>query len=78
MNEELSLVDLVLDASLTVQSVMAILMMASMASWYMIVQRVIYFRHVSIEMVLFEEQFWSGIDLSKLYREGDERAKEGK
>lgn len=77
MNEQLSLIDLVLNASITVQAVMSILLMASMTSWYMIVQRLIYFASVKQEMVDFEEQFWSGIDLSELYKQGNERASEG-
>lgn len=77
MEEQLSLIDLVMQATITVQLVMATLLLASMASWYMIVQRVIYFRNVGNEMYEFEERFWSGIDLSQLYREGNERASEG-
>lgn len=77
MEEQLSLIDLVINASITVQLVMAILMLASMMSWYMIVQRFIYFRNARDEMFHFEERFWSGIDLSQLYREGNERAAEG-
>jgi biopolymer transport protein TolQ len=77
LNEQLSLLDLVLNAGLIVQAVMALLLMASMASWYMIVQRIIYFRNVRAEMNEFEEQFWSGIDLSELYRDGNERAEHG-
>jgi biopolymer transport protein TolQ len=77
VEEELSLIDLVLNASFTVQAVMALLMLASMASWYMITQRLIYFRHVRSEMRDFEEIFWSGIDLSELYREGGPRAEAG-
>ena len=41
-----------------------------MLSWYMIVQRFIYFRNAHDEMYQFEERFWSGIDLAQLYREG--------
>ena len=77
MEEQLSLIDLVLQASFTVQAVMAILMLASILSWYMIVQRFLYFRSARDEMYDFEERFWSGIDLSQLYREGNERASEG-
>ena len=77
MEEQLSLIDLVLQASFTVQAVMAMLMLASILSWYMIVQRFIYFRSARDEMYDFEERFWSGIDLSQLYREGNERASEG-
>ncbi len=77
MNEQLSLIDLILHASLTVQAVMALLVLASVMSWYMIAQRILYFRHVRDEMLHFEEQFWSGIDLSELYLEGNERAEHG-
>ena len=77
MEEQLSLIDLVLNASITVQAVMAILLLASVVSWFMISQRLIYFRNVRNEMYGFEEQFWSGIDLNKLYRVGNERAEAG-
>jgi len=77
LEEQLSLLDLVLHASFTVQLVMALLLVASMLSWYMIVQRFIYFRNARDEMYLFEERFWSGIDLSQLYREGNENASSG-
>ena len=78
MEEQLSLLDLVLHASITVQLVMAVLLGASMASWYMIIQRFIYYRNSTDESYQFEEKFWSGVDLSQLYREGNERAAEGK
>jgi biopolymer transport protein TolQ len=77
LNEQLSLVDLVLNASLTVQIVMAMLLLASITSWFMIIQRIIYFSAVSAEMHSFEEQFWSGSDLADLYKEGNERAVAG-
>ncbi|MEH6592518.1 MAG: protein TolQ [Halioglobus sp.] len=77
MEEQLSLIELVLHASITVQLVMLTLLAASMASWYMIIQRFIYFRNANNEMYDFEERFWSGIDLSKLYREGNEVASNG-
>lgn len=77
MQEQLSLLDLVINASFVVQLVMLILLLASVVSWYMIVQRVIYFRNSREDMLAFEEQFWSGIDLAELYREGNERASDG-
>ena len=77
MQEQMSLIDLVLQASFTVQLVMVMLLLASMLSWYMIVQRFIYFRNAREEMFVFEERFWSGIDLAQLYREGNEKAAEG-
>ncbi|TDG12695.1 protein TolQ [Seongchinamella unica] len=77
MEEQLSLIDLVIHASFTVQLVMALLVAASMLSWYMIVQRFLYLRSAREEMYSFEERFWSGIDLSQLYREGNEKASHG-
>lgn len=75
--DELSIVDLVMDAGVTVKLVMALLMAASMTSWYMIFQRFLYFRSAGAEMLDFEEHFWSGVDLAQLYREGNERAADG-
>ena len=77
MNEQLSLIDLVMDAGPTVKLVMAMLLLASLVSWFMIVQRVLYFRSASAEMLDFEDHFWSGVELAQLYREGDEREAEG-
>ena len=77
MEEQLSLLDLVINASITVQLVMAILVAASMLSWYMIIQRFLYLRTAREAMYSFEERFWSGIDLSQLYREGNEKASDG-
>tara|TARA_R110002124_G_scaffold74771_2_gene200695 strand:- start:45 stop:755 length:711 start_codon:yes stop_codon:yes gene_type:complete len=77
LEEQLSLLDLVWNASFTVQFVMATLLLASVVSWYMIVNRYVYFRDANDEMYRFEERFWSGVDLSQLYREGNERAADG-
>lgn len=77
MEEQLSLLDLVWNASFTVQLVMAILLAASIVSWYMIVNRFLYLRNANDEMYRFEERFWSGIDLSQLYREGNDKAQDG-
>lgn len=77
MESQLSIIDLILQAGFTVQLVMLTLLLASMLSWYMIVQRFIYFRNSREEMFQFEERFWSGIDLSQLYREGNERSADG-
>ncbi len=73
----MSLIDLVLNASLTVQAVMAILLLASIISWFMIVNRYLFLRAARGEMNDFEDVFWSGVDLAQLYREGDERANAG-
>lgn len=77
MNEELSLIDLVMSAGLIVKLVMALLLAASVASWFMIVQRILYYRSTMAEMEDFEDHFWSGIDLAAVYREGNEREADG-
>jgi biopolymer transport protein TolQ len=65
--EELSILQLVADASLLVQFVMLTLLLASVVSWMMIFQRWFYLRRVEREIVEFEDHFWSGIDLRQLY-----------
>lgn len=77
MAEQMSVLDLMLNASLTVQIVMGILLLASIVSWFMIVQRFFYFRAAKQAMVQFEHQFWSGIDLSELYRKGNAKSEAG-
>lgn len=71
MPEQLSIFELIANASALVQLVMGILLLASLASWVMIFQRWIYLRRVTSAMDEFEEHFWSGIDLRELYRELD-------
>jgi biopolymer transport protein TolQ len=69
--EQLSIFELVANASFLVQAVMAVLMLASLTSWVMIFQRWMYLRRASVEVDEFEDHFWSGIDLRELYRELD-------
>lgn len=73
----MSLIELVANASITVQAVMGILLLVSMISWYMIVNRFIFLRSANHEVNDFEDMFWSGVDLAQLYRDGDERANSG-
>lgn len=68
MNEQLSLWSLIADAGFIVQLVMLTLFLASVVSWAMIVQRILYFRRASRQMEIFEDEFWSGVDLSQLYK----------
>lgn len=69
MVEKMSLYSLVANASLLVQLVMLLLVLASLVSWVMIFQRSRYLRRAHKTLEKFEEQFWSGIDLSQLYVE---------
>jgi len=72
--ETLSIWSLISEASLLVQMVMLILFLASIVSWVMIIQRGSYQRRAQKSLQLFEQQFWSGVDLSQLYRKGNESA----
>ena len=74
--ENLSIVSLILNASLLVQLVMAILLIASVVSWVMIIQRGIYLRNAEVDYKNFEDTFWSGVDLNNLYRELSQLAQE--
>jgi len=68
--EQLSVVNLVLDATIPVQAVMFLLMLASIVSWAMIFQRAGTYRVARRELDRFEDEFWSGVDLGKLYQSG--------
>ena len=69
MSEPLSLFALIVNASVLVQLVMVILLLASLASWVMIFQRWFALSKVQKTLDDFEEYFWSGIDLRKLFNE---------
>ncbi len=69
MTEQLSVWELVVNASLLVQIVMALLALASVISWMLIFQRFFFLNRVTREVDEFEDHFWSGIDLRKLYGE---------
>ncbi|WP_226644736.1 protein TolQ [Microbulbifer variabilis] len=76
--EQLSLWGLIQNASLLVQLVMLLLLLASVISWVMIIQRGLYLSSAKRALHNFERRFWSGADLNKLFREGNERAEKGK
>ncbi len=75
MNQEpLSIFHLIANASLLVQFVMLLLFLASAVSWVMIVKRGLYQRKAKAALNAFERQFWSGVDLTQLYRQGNGKA----
>lgn len=69
MQADMSIVGLFLQASLVVKLVMIALVVLSIMSWAMIIQRVKVIKEAKKGLGQFEERFWSGIDLSKLYGE---------
>ena len=72
--ENLSILALMINASLLVQAVMAILFLASVLSWIMIIQRGLFLGGAERSFREFEDTFWSGVDLNKLYQELTDRA----
>ncbi len=69
MESELSVWYLIANAGVLVQLVMLLLALASVVSWAIIFQRVQVLRKARKAQEAFEERFWSGMDLGKLYRE---------
>ncbi|WP_314409307.1 protein TolQ [Pseudomonas kuykendallii] len=67
--DHMSMWSLISNASVVVQLVMLVLVAASITSWIMIFQRASMQRAAKKSLDTFEERFWSGIDLSKLYRQ---------
>ena len=65
--ESMSVVSLVANATWVVKIIMLILLSLSVASWYMIWQRQSLMMKTKRAMANFEERFWSGIDLSRLF-----------
>ena len=73
MSTDLSLVALVLNASLPVQIVMALLAVASFVSWTMIFGKYFVIGRATRAANTFEDQFWSGIDLVDVFNRIDVR-----
>lgn len=69
MTPELSILQLMLDASPVVQAVMALLILASIVSWAFIFSKYREINRAEETTDEFEERFWSGIDLADLYRQ---------
>lgn len=76
MEEQLSIWHLVANASLLVQLVMLSLLLASLMSWTMILRCLWTYREAEYQLAEFEQQFWSGIDLGKLYRQANANAQD--
>ena len=70
--DDFSVIDLFLQASLVVQAVMVLLIVASIISWIVIFERYLNLSRIKQANKIFEEQFWSGKDLSDLYEDTKE------
>ena len=72
-DNSLNLLTLVLHASIPVQLVMLLLLLGSIASWVIIFRKKRVLDRAAREADQFEERFWSGAELSKLYAGSTER-----
>ena len=64
---DLSIITLVMNASIVVKCVLGLLIFASLASWATIFSKAIVLSRSLRETNDFEKRFWSGADLAKLY-----------
>jgi biopolymer transport protein TolQ len=74
----MSVISLITGASVLVQVVMLLLVLASIFSWYYIFLKIFTFRRANELAERFEKEFWSGADLNELYqRSASSRGKAG-
>ena len=68
MNGDLSILRLIMQAGPVVKVVLALLLLASLMSWAIIFEKRMLVRRARIAADRFENSFWSGGDLSALFR----------
>jgi biopolymer transport protein TolQ len=73
MNQDLSIITLVLQASLVVQLVMAGLLITSLASWTVIFGKLFGLRKIRADNEYFERDFWAGRNLNELYADASKK-----
>src|SRR5688500_16439157 len=74
MNQDLSIVSLILNASWVVQGVVALLVGVSIASWAAIFRKIISLKRVQSLNDEFDREFWSGTSLNDLYAASTQNA----
>jgi biopolymer transport protein TolQ len=77
MNNDMSIISLVLHASFVVQLVMAILLAISVASWAAIFRKITAIKRIQNLNEEFERVFWSGTSLNELFAAASQNAKLG-
>ena len=78
VHTDLSFLQLVLQASVVVQAVMALLVFLSLWSWWQIFLKMFQIRRAERDTGRFEDEFWKGGDLAELYqRSGQSRGGSG-
>ncbi len=74
MNQDFSIITLVLHASFVVQLVMAGLLITSLASWTVIFNKLFGLRRLRQGNEAFEQEFWSGKNLNDLFNSASGKA----
>ena len=77
MTQDLSIVQLMLNASWVVQAVVVLLVVVSVISWAAIFRKVFAIRRVRNHNEDFEREFWSGTNLNELYAAAAQSARHG-
>ncbi len=77
MNQDLSILHLVMNASAVVQAVMLLLMGVSIASWAAIFRKLFALKRVKTLNETFERDFWSGTSLNDLFSAASKNAADG-
>ena len=77
MTQELSIVQLLLNASWVVQAVVLLLVVVSIISWAAIFRKVFALKRVNAHNEVFEREFWSGANLNDLYAAAAQSARHG-
>lgn len=67
MNQDFNVIELIIHASLPVKGVMLLLILASVVSWWIIFAKWMSLKNAAKKSKKFEETFWSGVDLNRLY-----------
>ncbi len=75
MNASMSIWSLIINAGLVVQLVMFGLLSMSVMSWVVVIQKWLVLNDAENEVSGFEKRFWSGMDLSQLFRESTGKQK---
>ena len=76
LTADLSLLSLILNASVIVQLVMALLLFLSVWSWFQIFQKMFALKRAAKETNVFEEEFWTGSDLNALYNRAQQKKRD--
>ena len=76
MNQDLSILHLVLNASIVVQGVMLLLVVVSVSSWAAIFRKLFALNRVKSLNETFEREFWSGTSMNDLFAAAAKNARD--